>query len=349
MENKDDIRLLNSEQLKQFFIDKNQQKYRVDQVFDWVWNKGVNSFSQMSNLSDNLRDILDKKFLLKKPIEIKSYKSSDGTIKYSIKLYDKNYIEAVLIPTKKRVTACVSSQVGCSLDCKFCATSRLIRKRNLFFYEIFDQIFYLNEQSKVHFNRKISNVVFMGMGEPLLNHINLVKAIKKMKHESGLNFSAKKITISTSGIPKIIKNIADENLNCNLAVSLHSAIQKTREFIMPFSKKFPLEDLIDSLKYWYTVTKKKILYEYIIFDGINDNLEHIKALVKICKVLPCKVNFIEYNPTGDEIFRQSKIEKLQQYQKFLTNEGIVNTFRISRGRDIKAACGQLINFNKIGL
>ena len=186
----------------------------------------------------------------------------------------------------------------------------------------------------------------MGMGEPLLNHKNVVKAIKKMKMENGLNFSARKITISTSGIPKGIKQIADENLNCNLAVSLHSAIQKTRQIIMPFSDKFPLEDLIESLKYWYTVTKKKILYEYIIFDGINDNIEHIDALIKICKILPSKVNFIEYNPIGDETFRQCKVEKLRLYQKYLSSEGIVNTFRVSRGRDIKAACGQLINSNK---
>ena len=348
MENKEDIRLLDSKQLEEFFAGENQKKFRVDQVFDWLWNKGVDSFSQMSNLSDNLRNILDRNFVLKKPIEIKSYKSTDGTIKYSIQLYDKNNIEAVLIPSGERVTACISSQAGCSLDCKFCATSRLTRKRNLFFYEIFDQLFYLNEQSKFYFNRKISNIVFMGMGEPLLNYKNVVKAIKKMKMERGLNFSSKKITISTSGIPKVIKQIADENLNCNLAVSLHSAIQKTRQLIMPFSEKFPLEDLIESLKYWYGVTKKKILYEYIVFDGINDNIEHINALIEICKILPSKVNFIEYNPIGDKTFRQCEIEKLRLYQRYLTSEGIVNTFRVSRGRDIKAACGQLVNFNKLG-
>ena len=347
MESKDDIRLLNSEQLEDFLINKNHKKYRVDQVLDWVWNKGVDSFSKMSNVSDDLKKILDNKFILKKPIEIKSYKSIDGTIKYSIQLYDKNLIEAVLIPSNKRVTACISSQVGCSLDCKFCATSRLMRKRNLFCYEIFDQLFFLNEQSKFYFKRKISNVVFMGMGEPLLNFKNVIKAIKKMKLKKGLNFSAKKITISTSGIPKVIKHIAHQDLKCNLAVSLHSAIQKTREKIMPFSEKFPLEDLMESLKYWHRVTKKKILYEYIIFDGINDNIEHVKELVKICKIIPCKVNFIEYNPTGDTAFRQCKVEKLKLYQKYLTSEGIVNTYRVSRGRDINAACGQLINLNKV--
>ncbi len=347
MENKDDIRLLDSTQLEEFFVSENQKKYRVSQVLDWVWNKGVDNFSQMSNLSDNLRNTLNEKYVLNKPIEIESSRSIDGTIKYSIQLHDKNYIEAVLIPAKKRVTACISSQAGCSLDCKFCATSRLVRKRNLFFYEIYDQLFYLNEQSKLYFERKISNVVFMGMGEPLLNYKNVVKAIKKMKMVGGLNFSGKKITISTSGIPKVIRQIAEENLNCNLAVSLHSAIQKTRQIIMPFSEKFPLEDLIESLKYWYRFTKKKILYEYIIFDGINDNIEHINALVKICKILPCKVNFIEYNPIGDKMFRQCKAEKLKLYQRHLTNEGIVNTFRFSRGRDIEAACGQLINSNKV--
>tara|TARA_B100001057_G_scaffold483201_1_gene559613 strand:- start:488 stop:1534 length:1047 start_codon:yes stop_codon:yes gene_type:complete len=347
MENKDDIRLLNSEQLERFLINKNHEKYRADQILDWVWNKGIDSFSKMSNVSDDLKKLLNKKFVLKKPIGIKSYKSIDGTIKYSIQLFDKNLIEAVLIPTNKRVTACISSQVGCSLDCKFCATSRLIRKRNLFCYEIFDQLFFLNEQSKFYFKRKLSNVVFMGMGEPLLNYKNVIKAIKKIKLKSGLNFSSKKITISTSGIPKVIKYIAHEDLKCNLAVSLHSAIQKTREKIMPFSEKFPMEDLIDSLKYWYGVTKKKILYEYIIFDGINDNIEHVKALVKLCKIIPSKVNFIEYNPTDDKNFKQCKVEKLELYQKYLTGEGIVNTYRISRGRDINAACGQLINLNKV--
>ena len=348
MENKNDIRLLNAEQLEKFFIEKNHRKYRVNQVINWIWNKGVYSFSQMTNLSDSLRNLLDENFVLKKPIETKSYLSVDGTIKYSIRLYDKNSIEAVLIPSKKRITACISSQVGCSLDCKFCATSKLTRKRNLYFYEIFDQLFYLNEQSKIHFKKRISNIVFMGMGEPLLNFNNVVKAIKKIKMKNGLNFSAKKITISTSGIPKVIKQIATEDLNCNLAVSLHSAIQKTREIIMPFSEKFPLEDLIDSLRFWHRTTKKKIFYEYIIFDGINDDIEHIKALVKFCKLIPCKVNFIEYNQIGDETFKQSKVEKLNLYQKYLNNEGIVNTYRISRGRDINAACGQLVNFNKIG-
>ena len=345
---KKDIRQLNSGQLEEFFINKNHKKYRVNQISDWVWNNGVDNFSKMSNISDDLKRLLDKNFVLNKPIEIKSYKSIDGTIKYSIQLHDKNLIEAVLIPSNKRVTACISSQVGCSLDCKFCATSRLIRKRNLFCYEIFDQLFFLNEQSKFYFGRKISNIVFMGMGEPLLNYKNVVKAIKKMKLKRGLNFSSKKITISTSGIPKVIRYIANEDLKCNLAVSLHSAIQKTREMIMPFSEHFPLEDLIDSLKYWYKITKNKILYEYIIFDGINDDIEHINALIKICKIVPCKVNFIEYNPIGEVNFKQCKVEKLKLYQKYLTNEGIVNTFRISRGRDINAACGQLINLNKVG-
>ena len=349
MENKDDIRLLSPEQLKDFFIEKNQSKYRVDQISDWLWKKGVSNFSQMSNLSDSLRKSLGEKFCLNKPTKIEVKKSIDGTMKYSIQLHDKNSVEAVLIPSKKRITACISSQVGCSLDCKFCATSRLIRKRNLFFYEIFDQLFYLNEQSNAHFKRKVSNIVFMGMGEPLLNYKNVVKAINKMKLCGGLNFSAKRITISTSGIPKGIKNLANENLNCNLAVSLHSALQETREKIMPFSKNFPLEELMESLKYWYSVTKKKILYEYIIFDGINDDIKHVKALAKICEVLPCKVNFIEYNPIGDKIFRPSKVEKLQLYQKYLTDKGIVNTFRISRGRDINAACGQLVNLNGFNL
>jgi len=270
-------------------------------------------------------------------------KSKDGTIKNGIKLFDDLMVESVLIPTKKRITACISSQVGCSLNCKFCATSRLKRMRNLNPDEIYDQVALISKQSKEYYNRPLTNIVFMGMGEPLMNYKNVVEAIKMITSKKGLGISARRIVVSTSGIPKMIKKMADENVKFKLAVSLHSAVDNVRTSIMPFNEKMNLSELKLALKYWYKKTKRIITYEYIIWKGINDTIEDANALVEFCKFSPSKVNLIQYNAIDDNKFSQASKEKISLYQNILEKNNINVTIRRSRGQDIDAACGQLAN------
>ena len=270
-------------------------------------------------------------------------KSSDGTIKNAIELFDGFVVECVLIPTKDRITACVSSQVGCSLNCKFCATARLKRMRNLNPDEIYDQVVLISRQAKEFFNRPLTNIVFMGMGEPLMNYNNVLKSIDKITSKSGLGMSPRRIVVSTSGVPKMIKKMADDNVKFKLAVSLHSAINETRTSIMPFNEKMNLDELADSLQYWYDKTKKIITYEYVVWKGVNDKVEDINALVKFCKKAPSKVNLIQYNSIDDPSFVQAPKHILENYLQLLESNKIKATIRRSRGQDIDAACGQLAN------
>jgi 23S rRNA (adenine2503-C2)-methyltransferase len=270
-------------------------------------------------------------------------RSSDGTVKNAVRLHDGLVVESVLIPTDTRTTACVSSQVGCSLDCNFCATARLKRMRNLEPGEIYDQVIAIDKESRLYYNHPLSNIVFMGMGEPLMNYNNVLKAIAMITSNEGLGMSPKRITLSTSGVPKMIKKLADDEVKFKLAVSLHSAIDEIRSRIMPFSANFPLADLRESLEYWYSKTKSKITYEYVVWKGINDNKESVDALVKFCKYVPCKVNLIEYNPIDDGEFQQASEESINAYIKALAAIDIVAKVRRSRGKDIDAACGQLAN------
>lgn len=343
MKQKKDIRALSKDQLKDFFVENNDKAFRGNQVYEWLWNKATHSFDAMTNLSKATRTMLDENFVINH-IEVDAMqKSIDGTIKNAIKLYDGKIVESVLIPTKTRTTACVSSQVGCSLDCKFCATARLKRMRNLNADEIYDQVVAIDKQSRLYHNRKLSNIVFMGMGEPLMNYNNVLKSIEKITSDEGLGMSAKRITVSTSGIPKMIKKMADDGVKFNLAVSLHSAINEVRTKIMPFNKRFPLEELLKSLTYWYEKNKRKITYEYVVWKGVNDKKEDIDALVKFCKHVPAKVNLIEYNPIGSEEFCQASESVLENYIYELEMNKIVVNLRRSRGKDIDAACGQLAN------
>ena len=270
-------------------------------------------------------------------------KSSDGTIKNAIELYDGYIVECVLIPTKDRITACVSSQVGCSLNCKFCATAKLKRMRNLNPDEIYDQVLLIRKQSEKYFKRPLTNIVFMGMGEPLMNYNNVLKSIEKISSKSGLGMSQKRIVVSTSGVPKMIKKIADEGVKFKLAVSLHSAINEKRTSIMPFNDKMNLKELEESLSYWYKKTKKIITYEYVVWKGINDTDADISALVEFCKKTPSKVNLIQYNNIDDPDFVQAPTHILNKYIKTLESYKIKATIRKSRGQDIDAACGQLAN------
>ena len=340
---KKDIRRLSKKELQEFFISKNLPKYKGSQVYEWLWKKGSHDFNLMTNLSFKDRDILKDNFDIKHINIDLHQKSLDGTIKNAVKLYDNLLVESVLIPTKKRTTACVSSQVGCSLDCTFCATSSLKRIRNLNADEIYDQVILMSQQSKNYFNRPLSNIVFMGMGEPLLNYNNVLTAIRKINEPEGLGISSRRITLSTSGIPKMIKKMADEDVKFRLAVSLHSARQSVREKIMPFAKKFPLEELLDSLNHWFLKTRKKVTFEYVIWEGVNDKKIDINALVKFCKMIPSKVNLIQYNPIKNSLMKQASEESINLYVGALSDAKIKVTYRRSRGQDIDAACGQLAN------
>ena len=343
MDTKKDIRRLTQAEIEEYFKSIGEKSFRAKQVYEWLWKKNAHQFDDMTNISKALREQLGNEFQIQ-PVEVDLLqKSNDGTIKNAVKLHDGNVVESVLIPTDTRTTACVSSQVGCSLDCTFCATAQLKRMRNLTAAEIVDQVVIIDEESKRYFNRPLSNIVFMGMGEPLLNYNEVISAIKKITLPEGLGMSPKRITVSTSGIPKMIEKLADEELRVNLAVSLHSAREEVRNVIMPFSKKFPLPDLLASLQYWYQQTKTRITFEYIVWGGVNDKKEDIDALVRFCKKVPSKVNIIEYNSIDDGIYKQASEKAIEDYIKALEANDIVVNVRRSRGKDIDAACGQLAN------
>ncbi|MEM9075696.1 MAG: 23S rRNA (adenine(2503)-C(2))-methyltransferase RlmN [Bacteroidota bacterium] len=340
---KKDIRALTKDQLRNFFMERGDKAFRGNQVYEWLWKKSAHSFDAMTNISKDTRSMLQEAFVINHIQVDQMQKSTDGTIKNAVKLHDELIVESVLIPTETRTTACVSSQVGCSLDCRFCATARLKRMRNLNPDEIYDQVVAIDNQSRLYFDRPLSNIVFMGMGEPLMNYNNVLKAIDKITLPEGLGMSPKRITVSTSGVPKMIKKMADEEVKFNLAVSLHSAIDEVRTSIMPFNATFPLKDLREALEYWYAKTKNRITYEYVVWKGINDSQEDVDALVKFCQFAPSKVNLIEYNPIDDGEFQQASDSALQMYQNTLQKNGITVTVRKSRGKDIDAACGQLAN------
>jgi 23S rRNA (adenine2503-C2)-methyltransferase len=340
---KKDIRALTKEQIREFFVKNGDKAFRGNQVYEWLWQKGAHSFADMTNLSKDTRQMLEDGFVINHIKVDQMQRSSDGTIKNAIKLHDNLIVESVLIPTATRTTACVSSQVGCSLDCKFCATSRLKRMRNLNPDEIYDQVVVIDNESRLYHNRPLSNIVFMGMGEPLMNYNNVLKAIDKITSPEGLAMSPKRIVVSTSGVPKMIKKMADDEVKFKLAVSLHSAIDEVRDTIMPFNKTFPLKDLREALVYWYEKTKNRITYEYVVWKGINDQRKDVDALVQFCKFAPSKVNIIEYNPIHDGMFQQANSVAIDMYQKVLEENNITVTIRRSRGKDIDAACGQLAN------
>ena len=340
---KKDIRALSKEDLMTFFTTHSCKAFRGKQVYEWLWKKGVHRFEDMTNISKHNRELLEEFFIINHIQVHNMQRSSDGTIKNAVRLHDGLIVESVLIPSPNRTTACVSSQVGCSLDCKFCATSRLKRMRNLNSDEIYDQVMAINKQSRLYYDQKLTNIVFMGMGEPLMNYNNVLKAIKKITSDEGLGMSPKRIVVSTSGIPKMIKKMAKKNVKFNLAVSLHSAIDEVRSQIMPFNETFPLKDLREALQFWYNKTKRRITYEYIVWEGINDKTKDILALIDFCKFAPSKVNLIEYNPIEDGGFQQGKSQVIAQYVSMLEAKNITVTVRRSRGKDIDAACGQLAN------
>ena len=338
---KKDIRALSLLELRAVFLEMGEKSFRANQVYEWLWKKAAHTFEEMSNLSKELREKLNTHFNIHAVKINSSQFSADKTIKNTFKLHDTHLIEGVLIPTSERMTACVSSQVGCSLTCKFCATGYMDRKRNLNADEIFDQVVLINKQALENYNIPLTNIVYMGMGEPLLNYSNVLKSIDRITAEDGLNMSYKRITVSTAGIAKMIKKLGDDGAKFNLALSLHAANDEKRNEIMPINEQNTLVALAEALKYYFAKTKNPVTYEYIVFNDFNDSIEDAIDLAKFCKHVPCKVNIIEYNPISFASFINADEDKIEAFANYLKKQGINTNVRRSRGKDIDAACGQL--------
>jgi 23S rRNA (adenine2503-C2)-methyltransferase len=338
-----DIRQLSLEEIQDFFVSIGEKAFRAKQVYEWLWKKSAKDFDQMTNLSLSTREMLKATFEIKHIKVDTLQRSNDGTVKNAVKLHDDLIVESVLIPTDKRITACISSQVGCSLDCHFCATARLKRMRNLNPDEIYDQVVAIKEEAERFFERPLTNIVYMGMGEPLMNYQNVLRSIEKITSPDGLGMSPRRITLSTVGLPKMIKRMADEGVKFNLAVSLHAAIDETRSRMMPINEKSNLASLAESLQYWYKLTGRKVTFEYVVWKDINDDEAHARALARYCQQIPSKVNLIEYNPIDEGGYEQAAPEKIDLYERILQEKNITVNIRRSRGKDIDAACGQLAN------
>jgi len=338
------IRNLSLSQLENYFSEIGDKKFRAKQVYEWIWQKHAGSFEAMTNLSKDLRIKLAEHFSLPALTINTTQHSDDGTVKTRFKTFDGHFIEGVLIPTEERKTACVSSQIGCSLSCAFCATGKMERERNLTFDEIYDQVALINQQSEKTFERRLTNIVFMGMGEPLLNYANVLKAIEKISAEDGMGMSQRRITVSTAGVAKMIKQLGDDGVRFNLALSLHAANDAKRNEIMPINETNNIAALIEALNYFHQKTGNDITFEYILFKGVNDTMQDADDLIKIYKQVPVHlVNIIEYNPIDAADFTKPDRDATQKFMDYLANHRVNVRLRISRGKDIDAACGQLAN------
>lgn len=340
---KTNIRALNITDIATFFEAHGEKSFRAKQVFEWLWAKSASSFEEMTNLSKTTRELLSTHFVIQAATLDNSQKSTDGTFKNAFRLYDGNVVEGVLIPTEDRMTACVSSQVGCSLTCKFCATGRMERLRNLNADEIYDQVVLIRRQCEQAYGIPLTNIVYMGMGEPLLNYSNVLKSVEYITSPEGLNMAAKRITVSTAGIAKMIKKLGDDQVRFNLALSLHAANDIKRNEIMPINESNTLSALAEALQYFYQKTGNKITFEYIVFRNFNDELQDASELVAFCKKVPAKVNLIEYNPIDGGSYQNAESDKIDRFKAYLEKNGVVTNIRRSRGKDIDAACGQLAN------
>lgn len=343
MTKKQDIRTLSENQIKSFFIENGEKPFRAKQVNEWLWKKAAHSFDDMTNLSRSTRDLLADNFVINAVSVDEMQKSEDRTIKSSFKTADGKFVEGVLIPTASRMTACISSQIGCSLSCKFCATGRLDRLRNLNADEIFDQVVHIAKQSEEHYGIPLSNIVYMGMGEPLLNYKNMLESIERITSEDGLGMSPKRITVSTAGIAKMIHKLGEDKVKFNLALSLHAANEKKRDYIMPINESNNLEALSKEMRFFYDQTGVRPTLEYIIFRDFNDSLQDARELAAFCKQFPTKINIIEYNPIEGGEFKKADIAKTDKFKLFLEERNLIVNIRRSRGKDIDAACGQLAN------
>jgi len=340
---KKDIRKYNVAQLTEALSEMGEKPYRARQIYEWLWVKSATDFERMTNLSKALRTKLVDSFVINDVAVAQAQYSEDGTAKYIFKLHDDAVVEGVLIPTPDRATACISSQVGCSLSCKFCATGYMKRMRNLDAAEIYDQVVRINHQSMELLGRPLTNIVFMGMGEPLLNYKNVLAAIDRITSPDGLHMSPRRITLSTAGIAKMIIKLADDKVKFNLALSLHAANDVKRNTIMPINEQNNIEVLVDALNYFYRETRNKITFEYILLNGVNDTMEDARELAALCRRVPAKVNIIEYNPIDQAEFTKTQVNERDAFITYLERNRVTANVRKSRGKDIDAACGQLAN------
>jgi len=340
---KKDIRSLTLEELTNALALLGEKPFRAKQIYEWLWKKSALTIDEMSNLSVELRQKLKDAYSINHVVVDEKQISKDGTIKNSLRLFDGNMVEGVLIPTETRMTACVSSQVGCSLTCKFCATGKLDRKRNLHADEIYDEVVILKNQAEQYYQKPLTNIVFMGMGEPLLNYKNVLQAIAKITGSHGLHMASDRITVSTAGIAKMIKQLGDDQVKFNLALSLHAANDEKRNRIMPINESNNLPVLGEALAYYYAKTKSMVTFEYIVFKDLNDTLTDAEELYQFSRYVPSKVNLIEYNSIDGGEFQNTSGNKLHRFKAYLEEKGLTATIRRSRGKDIDAACGQLAN------
>jgi 23S rRNA (adenine2503-C2)-methyltransferase len=344
---KKDIRALSQDQLIDLFISIEEPVFRAKQVYDWLWSKGVIDFNQMSNLSKKIREYLETNFVIN-AVQIHELQiSSDKTIKCAMRLHDNYVVESVLIPHRLRMTACISSQVGCSLSCTFCATGKLKRMRNLNADEIFDQVVLIKNTAAEKYKAPLTNIVYMGMGEPLLNYKEVLSSVDKITNPTGLGMAAKRITVSTAGVAKMISKLGDDEVRFNLALSLHAANDEKRNHIMPINETNSLDNLAQALQHFTEKTGSRPTFEYIAFKDFNDSIKDAQELVNYCKKVKSKVNIIEYNSIDGSDFIQTSKERLLAFTQHLEKNGVICNVRHSRGKDIDAACGQLANKNKL--
>lgn len=338
---KPDIRSLSLPELVNFFQTKHEQPFRAKQVNEWLWKKGCSSFHTMSNVPQPVRDYLSENFTFAVATPEYVQKGADGTMKTRFRLTDGLFIESVLIPSDGRTTACISSQVGCALGCKFCATATIGFHRNLTSGEIYDQVWALNQQSVENHKIPLSNIVFMGMGEPLFNYQHVTRSIENLTSSSGMGFSPQRITLSSIGIPKMIRQMADDQVKFQFALSLHAANDQKRNLLIPFNEKHTIQDLTNALKYYHQKTKKRFTIEYLLLKEVNDSVKDAREVAGFCKSFPVKINIIEYNPVEGIPFERSEIKKMKAFIEFLERKNLIVHVRKSRGKDIDAACGQL--------
>jgi len=342
-----DIRTLSLDELSDAIQTLSLPKFRAKQIYEWLWEKSATSFDQMTNLSKELRDKLKTEFSIQAVTENLVQKSKDGTVKLGMLLHDGRIVEGVMIPDKERNTACVSSQVGCSLSCNFCATGFMKRERNLEAGEIYDQVVLLNKHAMEHNGRPLTNIVYMGMGEPLLNYENVLQSIRRLCSPDGLNIAQKRITLSTSGIAKGIKRLSEEGMKFNLALSLHATTNEKRDQIMEINRSNPIEMLMDELHQFYEKTGNKVTFEYVLFDQFNDSVEDAHRLMELAEKVPAFINLIEYNNVSGVPYKKAKPAKRDEFVSYLKRKGVNVAVRRSRGKDIDAACGQLANRNEL--
>jgi len=341
-----DIREYTLKEITDFFIGNNEKTFRAKQVYEWLWKKHVTSFSEMKNLSKETIALLENNFKFNPLVLTHEQQSADQTIKLGFSIVGNHVIEGVLIPSSDRVTACISTQAGCALKCKFCATGDLGFKRHLRFYEITEQVFILNKHAEKHFGRSLSNIVIMGMGEPLMNYDAVMKAINILTSSESMGMSPQRITLSTAGVVEGIKRLADDGIRFQLAISLHTANNQKRSSLMPVNKSNPLDKLSEAIQYFHKKTESRITYEYLLIGNFNDSIIDAKELAEFCKISPCKINLIELNSTANSDFIPASQEKVEAFKNFLESKNLIVNVRKSKGQDIDAACGQLANKTK---